>query len=275
MGLTEVVLVVVLGYIGLCAAFYGMQDLFFFRPELLPRHFDYRFSFPFEELDFRMPDGGRVNALWFRVPNAKGVVFYLKGNSRSIKGWSKYAMDYLAHGHDFFIFDYRGFGKSRGRRTERRLFADCAHLYSWLRKHYSPEEVVLYGRSFGSGLAAWLAAHYPARVLILDSPYYSFYHAIRRFAFFLPIKWLLRYHIRTDRYIEKVTCPVHIFHGSRDGLFPLWHSRRLVERCRCTAQLHIIDGAGHNDLPKYREYYEMLYEILNPQANAQAVEDTT
>ena len=71
----------------LCLVFYFGQDFFFFRPERLPKWFAYKYPFPFSEVNFEMEDGGLINALHFRVPNSKGVVFYIKGNSRSIKGW--------------------------------------------------------------------------------------------------------------------------------------------------------------------------------------------
>ncbi len=92
-------------YAALCALFYFAQDLFFFRPERLPKWFAYKYPFPFSEVNFEMEDGGEVNALHFRVPNGKGVVFYIKGNSRSIKGWGKFAKDFVGKGFDFFILD--------------------------------------------------------------------------------------------------------------------------------------------------------------------------
>ena len=86
-------------YIALCIVFYFGQDLFFFRPEKLPKYFRYRYPFPFEEVNFDMEDGGIINGLLFSVPNAKGVVFYFKGNSRSIKGWGKFARDFIGKGY--------------------------------------------------------------------------------------------------------------------------------------------------------------------------------
>ena len=98
-----------------------------------------------------MEDGGSINGIHFKVPNSKGVVYYFKGNSRSIKGWGKFARDFVSKGYDFFMVDYRGFGKSRGRRTEAILYSDAQHVYKWLTKHYDEEQIIIYGRSMGSG----------------------------------------------------------------------------------------------------------------------------
>ena len=135
-----------------------LQHYFFFRPEILPKSFEYRYPFPFDEVDFEMEDGGSINGLHFKVPNAKGVVFYLKGNSRSIKGWGKFAKDFVSKGYDFFMIDYRGFGKSSGRRTETTLYNDAQTVYKWLSTQYPEEEIIIYGRSLGSGIAARIAS---------------------------------------------------------------------------------------------------------------------
>jgi alpha-beta hydrolase superfamily lysophospholipase len=250
-------------YVGLCFLFYFGQNLFFFRPERLAKSFQYQYPFPFTEVNFDMEDGGMVNALHFRVPNSKGVVFYIKGNSRSIKGWGKFAKDFVGKGFDFFILDFRGFGKSRGRRTEEILFSDLQHVYQWLADEYSEDRIVLYGRSLGSGLAARVASWNRPRMLIMDCPYYSFLYHISRYAFLLPIRWLLRYQIRTDRFIKKVRCPIHIIGGTKDRLIPYRQCEMLKALVPDKITLHPIVGAGHNNLPDYPEYHDLLYDILH------------
>lgn len=256
-------------YGGLCVVFYIAQDLFFFRPERLPKWFTYKYPFPFTEVNFEMEDGGTVNALHFRVPNSKGVVFYIKGNSRSIKGWGKFARDFVGKGFDFFILDYRGFGKSRGRRTEEILYADLQQVYKWLAETYDEERIVLYGRSLGSGLAARIASWNHPHMLLLDCPYYSFLYHISRYAFILPVRWLLRYHIRTDRFIRKVHCPVHILHGKKDRLIPYRQSEMLRDLAPQNITLYPIKEAGHNNLPDFPHYHDLLYDILHEEMDVQ------
>lgn len=250
-------------YALLCLVFYFGQDFFFFRPERLPEWFSYEYPFPFDEINFEMDDGGTVNGLHFKVPNSKGVVFYIKGNSRSIKGWGKFARDFVGKGYDFFIVDYRGFGKSRGKRTEEILYSDLQQVYKWLEERFGEEKIVLYGRSLGSGIATRIASWNRPRLLILDCPYFSFYYHIRLYGFLLPIKWLLRYHIRTDRFIKKVTCPIHILHGKKDRLIPFRQGQMLHDLDPTRIHLHAIEGAGHNNLPKFPQYHDLLYDLLN------------
>lgn len=252
-------------YGGLCLFFYFFQDYFFFRPEMLPKNFEYRYPFPFTEHTFEMEDGGVINALQFKVPNSQGVVFYLKGNSRSLKGWGKFAKDFVSKGYDFFMIDYRGFGKSKGRRTESILLNDAQTVYKWLSKEYPEQQIVVYGRSLGSGIGARLASWNDPRMLILDSPYFSFYHQIRQYGWWLPLRYLLRYHLRTDQFLKKVTCPIYIIHGNKDRLISYAQGKRLHEISADRSTLITIEGGGHNNLPNFPEYHEHLYDILNEQ----------
>ena len=259
----KILIIAVAAYLIISLIFYFVQDHFFFHPERLPKNFRYKYPFPFDEVDFEMEDGGHVNGLHFQVPNAKGVVYYFKGNSRSIKGWGKFARDFLGKGYDFFVVDYRGFGKSRGRRTEAILYNDSQHVYKWLAERYEEEKIIIYGRSMGSGIAARIASWNRPRMLILDSPYYSFFHQINRYGFLLPIRWILRYQIRTDRFLKKVQCPIFLIHGTRDRLIPFRFSKMLKDISPSRTRLFPISGGGHNDLPDFPEYHQILYDILN------------
>lgn len=260
----EIILIsIVVFYIAFCVLFYFFQHFIFFRPEILPSSFKYNYPFPFTELEFDTEDGGRISGIYFKVPSSRGVVYYLKGNSRSVKGWGKFAKDFLSNGYDFVMIDYRGFGKSRGKRSQTRLFNDSQFMYKWLRERYTEDNIILYGRSLGSGIAARIASWNNPQLLILDSPYFSFYHNTKRFAFWAPLKWILRYDIRTDQYLKTVNCPVHIIHGTKDRLFPFNQSVKLQALFKDKITLTPIEGAHHNNLPDYPDYYQTLYDSLN------------
>ena len=253
--------VILIAYLTIAVVFYFGQHFFFFRPELLPSAFEYEYEFPFRERTFEMDDGGVINAIHFEVPNSKGVVFYLKGNSRSIKGWGKFAKDFLGKGYDFFMMDYRGFGKSRGRRSEVTLLEDAEYIYQQLLHKYEENRIIVYGRSFGSGVAAKVASENDPRMLILDSPYYSFRYQVGRFAGWLPLKWLLRYQIPTFQYLRKVNCPAYIFHGDKDFIISYKQGKMLAEISG--VELITIKGGRHNNLPGIHQYQEELYRLLS------------
>ena len=100
-------------------------------------------------------------------------------------------------------------------------------------------------------------------MLILDSPYYSFYKNIQRWGFILPLKFILRYKIRTDQFIKGVEAPVYIIHGTKDWLIPFSHSQALVNIEPDNIELLPIPGGGHNNLPEFPHFHEHLYTLLN------------
>lgn len=250
-------------YGALCLLFYFLQDYFFFRPEILPKQFEYKYPFPFDEVNFEMEDGSQINGIHFKVPNSKGVIYYLKGNSRSIKGWGRFARDFVSKGYDFFMFDYRGFGKSSGKRTEQALYNDAQTVYKWLSSTYAEDEIVIYGRSLGSGIATRIASWNKPKMLILDAPFYSFLYQIRQYGFWLPLKYILRYKIRSDQFIKKVTCPIFIIHGNLDRLIAYKQGVMLHELTKDRSKLITIEGGKHNNLPEFPDYHEYLYDILH------------
>jgi uncharacterized protein len=206
--------------------------------------------------------GVQINGLHFHRENPSGLILYFHGNTRSIKGWAKYAKDFYRYNYDVLLVDYRGFGKSTGKRSEQAMLNDMQFVYEQLKKQYPEEHLILYGRSMGSGFATKLAADNHPRYLILDAPYYSFSKVVERFLPILPVRLVLRYHLRTDRWIKQVQCPVYILHGTRDWLIPIRHSVNLQNNNPRRITLIRIHGGGHNNLPQYDEYHNFIRDIL-------------
>ncbi len=241
---------------------YFVQEKFIFKPERLPEDFQYKYDVPFEELFFDVEPGVRINGLHFYCGNPNGLILYFHGNTRSIKGWAKYAKDFYRYNYDVILADYRGFGKSTGKRSEKEMLKDMQFVYEMLLAKYPESHLLVYGRSIGSGFATKIAADNNPRYLILDSPYYSFIRVAERYAPLLPHRWLLRYKLRTDQWITKVKCHTYIIHGTKDRLIPIKHSEQLQKINPHTITLIRIHGGGHNNLPSFPEYHNFIRDIL-------------
>jgi hypothetical protein len=246
----------------LSIAAYFLQEFFIFKPEKLHPDFKFEYDVPFKELNFDIEPGVRINGLHFQRENAQGLLLYFHGNSRSIKGWAKYARDFYRYDYDVVLVDYRGFGKSTGKRSESEMLNDMQVVYNSLAVQYTEDHLVVYGRSLGSGFAAKVASDNQPRYLILDAPYYNFTKVIERFLPILPVRLVLRYHLRTDQWLKKVQCPVYIIHGTKDWLIPIRHSERLQKINPRKITLIRIHGGGHNNLPKFDEYHNFIRDIL-------------
>lgn len=241
---------------------YFLQEKFIFKPEKLRQDFKFKYDVPFREYFFDIEPGVRINGLHFYRDAPKGLILYFHGNSRSIKGWSRYAKDFYRFDYDVVLLDYRGFGKSTGKRGEKEMLADMQFIYEQLVTKYGENQLIIYGRSLGSGFATKLASDNHPRYLILDAPYFNFLRVIERFLPILPVRIVLRFHLRTDLWLPKVKCHTYILHGTQDWLIPLRHSEALQRVNPGRITLIRIHGGGHNNLPTFDEYHNFIRDIL-------------
>lgn len=241
---------------------YFIQEKFIFKPEKLAADFEFKYDAPFKEVSFNPEPGVTISGIHFNVKKPHGLIIYFHGNTRSIKGWGKYARDFFRFGYDVLLVDYRGFGKSIGKRSEVAMLRDMQFVYDQLCLQFPEDHILVYGRSMGSGFASKLAADNHPRYLILDAPYYSFRKVVERFLPFLPVRLVLRYHLRTDKWIQQVKCHTYILHGTKDWLIPLKHSERLQAINPRRITLIRIHGGGHNNLPSFEEYHNFIRDIL-------------
>ncbi len=249
-------------YILLFFAIYAFQEILIFKPLRLPDDHRFEFEHDFEELDLYPEAGVRLNALHFRTENPKGVILYFHGNAGSLKEWGWVSDLFVDLGYDLFIYDYRGFGKSRGEKSEKALFSDAEYIYKHLKEQYNEADITLYGRSLGTGIAARLAARNDPQRLILETPYYSFIDLADHHFPWIPHSWLLNYPIQTNKFIRHVRCPVYIFHGDQDRIVYYHSSVKLKKHLKPGDRLFTIKGGRHNDLEGFPEYHRRLREVL-------------
>lgn len=252
-------------YIAISIALYYLQDYMLFKPEKLPKDFQFTYeNQQIEEHNLETRDGAVINGVRF-IPkgDSKGVVLYLKGNSKSIKGWGKFAVDFTRHGYDVLMVDYRGFGKSTGRRSQKAIKRDLQEVYNKLKEMTTEDRIILYGRSLGSGFAAKLASMNNPRLLILDAPYYSLTKVTKRYAPFMPLSLLMKYPLPTYKWLKYVQCPIHIIHGTNDKLIPYKSSVKLSQVNPKRTKLHSVIGGGHKNLNNFESYHQMIHDILN------------
>ena len=255
------IIVVVILILGLLIYFF--QHKFFFQAEKLSPDFKFAYdNLKAEEKTVEPEKGAKINYLHFKVDHPKGVVLYLKGNTKSIKGWGKFAIDFTRLDYEVIMMDYRGFGKSTGTRTVEAMKRDSQFIYDITKEEFSEDKIIVYGRSLGSGFAARLAAKNNPRMLILTSPLYSLLRTIHRYLPFMPAKPFLRYNIPTFHYLKNVRCPIKIIHGSDDNLVPIKTAIDLSEINPKLTRLYVILGAGHINIHQFEEYHQVIEEIF-------------
>ncbi len=261
----NIILLILAGYIVASLALYYFQDYLLFKPEKLTDDFQFYYdNQDTKEYFMETRDGAKINGLLFKSKNPpKGVVLYLKGNSKSIKGWGKFAVDFTRHDYSVFMVDYRGFGKSTGRRSQKAIKRDLQEVYNKIKEKTTEDNIILYGRSLGSGFAAKLASINNPKMLILDAPYYSLTKVTARYMPFMPLSILIKYPLPTYKWLKYVQCPIHIIHGTHDKLIPFKSSIKLSQIKPKLTQFYTVIGGGHKNLNNFESYHKMLHDILS------------
>ena len=160
--------------------------------------------------------------------------------------------------------DYRGYGKSDGNYcNQEELFSDVQKVYDYTKTRYTEEEIIVLGFSLGTVLASYVASKNNPKLLILNAPYYSWKQLITEEVAPPIPRFILRYDIPTFQFLRTVSCPIQIYHGTKDFLIrPKSNSVKLQELYPEKIDLIYIEDAVHNGIHITKQYYDALGELL-------------
>jgi alpha-beta hydrolase superfamily lysophospholipase len=262
--LWEILWIVLLLYGVTIVLYFLLQERFIFIAVHSSDKATYSLASEFEEVFLETPYNGKIHGLLIKSSeDSKGVVLYFHGNTGSLKRWGVVSEEICSYGFDVFIIDYRGYGKSRGRRSEKAMHNDCEMAFQYLLKQYTKDRIVIYGRSLGSGFAVKLAHKHPDCKLILETPFYSLLEIAEQQAPYIPIGFLLRFPLRSDEIIENIKNPLILFHGTKDRVVPFRSGLKLYEKAGSENKKMItIPGGRHNDLSKFALFREKMRAFL-------------
>lgn len=245
-------------------AIWFFQEKLLFRPRKLAAGYVYRFDIPFTELNIPMTREKNLSVVQFTVPDSvrKGIVLYFHGNRGNINRYAPFAPGFTRNGYEVWMMDYPGYGKSTGKRSEQVFYDDALMLYKLAIKEVPAEQIIIFGKSLGTGIASQLASVRDCKRLILETPYYDFPSVIGHYLPIYPMRWILRYQLPVHEYLPLVSAPVSIFHGTSDGVVAYGNSKRLEKLFKQGDELHTIKGGSHNNLFSYPEAVQKLDSLL-------------
>lgn len=258
------ILTVILIYVGVCIVYYFIQEKFIFVPISADDFSNRKVILPFEEVLLDTPYEGQIHGLIFKHSEPKGLVFYLHGNTGSIKRWRFMAEDICKMGFDVFVIDYRGYGESRGKRSEAYMHRDAEFCFEYISARYDIPKII-YGRSLGCAFATKLASRHEPYKLVLETPFFNMIEIGQYYLPFLPTKFLLRYRFRSDIYIKQIHCPIHIFHGTSDVVVPYSSALKLFETAKNNGNnvaMTTLKKGKHGNLKKFNTFKRRLAEFL-------------
>ncbi|MEO7444565.1 MAG: alpha/beta fold hydrolase [Ferruginibacter sp.] len=243
---------------------YVLQDAILFRPKPLENNFEDTFSLPHQYL--RIPltatDTLSILKIYSLLPLKKGSVIYFHGNRDNVQRYIPFAGIFTRAGYDVYMPDYPGYGRSTGIISEASLYAQAMRVYEEASANSSGDSIIIYGKSLGSGIAAYLASQKPSRMLILETPYYDVSGIFGAYAFMYPVHQLVKYKIPTWKYVQQVKEQVIIFAGEADGVIRFSENKKLEPLLKPQDAFYSIPGAGHNEVNLSPEYLFKMDSLL-------------
>ena len=230
------------------------------------------YGIEYDDVTFRTEDGLNLHG-WF-VPGKKSspdedlhTLLWFHGNTGNIN----HRLGNIKMLHErvpvnVFIIDYRQYGRSEGKISEKGTYIDAgaalAHLHS--RKEINQEKIIFFGRSLGSAVAVELALKEKCRALILETPFTSILEMGKKLYPFLPVSLLLKTKYDSLSKIRNIKVPILIMHGDKDDLVPFEHGKRLYDMANEPKEFYTIPGAGHNDthIVGGDEYFDVIRNFV-------------
>ncbi len=230
---------------------------------------------PYEDVTIKTSDGVSING-WFipAADSARGILFF-HGNAGNIS----HRLDTIKLFHDMglntLIVDYRGYGRSEGRPSEKGLYldADAAYRYLSSRPGIDPDSIIAFGRSLGGAVALELAGRRKLSAIIVESAFTSTADIGREIFPFLPAKLLVTQNYNSLERVGSLSIPKLFIHSRDDEIIPFRHGQRLFEAAAEPKSFHVMSG-GHNEaflLPEnnYGDVLKGFIESLPPSGSAQ------
>jgi fermentation-respiration switch protein FrsA (DUF1100 family) len=197
-------------------------------------------------------DGLSLLSWYLPAQPGRPVIVYFHGNGGHIGYRAERLLRFAREGFGVLMVEYRGYGGNPGTPSETGFYTDGRAALAFLdREGVTPNRLVLYGESLGSGVAVALAAERQVAAVILEAPPTSVAEVAQCHFRFVPASRMV-----TDRFdslsrIRKVKAPILVLHGERDRVVPIRYGRTLLDAAPEPKEGWFAPEAGHEDLARY------------------------
>ncbi len=236
------------GYLLLMLAVYVRQDRLLFRAHPEIRTTPAEQGLDYEDLRLETADGLAI-AAWY-VPRADSphALLFLHGNSDNLSDLVPTLRFFHRMGFNTLAIDYRGYGASPGRPSERGTYLDAEAAWRHLLgdRGFPADRIVVLGRSLGGGVAAWLASRHRPAALVLESTFSSLVSLARECYPYLPVGLLLRHRYPTIERIPAIRSPILVVHSREDEVVPYAHAERILAAIPGERRLLTIRGRHYD-----------------------------
>jgi uncharacterized protein len=219
-----------------------------------------RYKIQPEDVWFENASGIALNGWFFknRVGRPKGTIVFFHGNGENITSHYQTLLWILDHGYDFFIFDYQGYGKSKGSPSPKGTVEDGVAALEWAARRAAGTPLVVFGQSLGGAVALKSVIdnkdRFAVALVVVESTFPSYQGAARKVMSSGFLTWLfqpLAYLLFSDKQapgkdIVKISpVPLVVIHGNRDGVVDFELGKKVFEYANEPKEFWTVEGGGH------------------------------
>lgn len=261
-----IVVVIAGAYVAFAGFFFIFQSSYVYYPERILSNDPGSIGLSFETVSFQTSDTVKLSGWFIPSDDARGVILFCHGNAGNISHRLESIQIFHQLGLAVFIFDYRGYGQSEGKPSEGGTYTDAEAAWRYLveERKVDPNRIIIFGRSLGGAVAAWLAQSRTPGALILESTFTSVSDIAAKLYPYLPVRLLSRFKYDTAGYLDKVRSPVLIVHSREDEMMPFGHGQRLFERAM-EPKIFLEISGSHNEgfITSGKRYEEGLNAFIS------------
>jgi fermentation-respiration switch protein FrsA (DUF1100 family) len=260
--MTTLLVYAIIGLLFLNVMMYFQQAGMIFYPvsELIQTPADW--GMEYEDVTVDTEDGLKLHGWYIPHPQADNVLLFFHGNAGNISHRRESIEIFHRLGLDVYIIDYRGYGKSEGSPGEKGFYRDARAAWRFLTeaKGYTPDRIVIFGRSLGGAVAAKLASEVRARGLILESTFSSAKDFARVVFRILSRLVVIRYDFNTAGNLQQVDYPVLVLHSPDDEIMPFHLGRKVFQSANEPRHFVTMRGDHNNGFYLSQPVYEQELE---------------
>lgn len=176
----------------------------------------------YEDISLATSDDEGLHGWYIPAANSRGVLLFFHGNAGNISHRLDSIKIFHELGLDILIIDYRGYGQSTGKTTEQGTYLDAQAAWDYLvnNRRIPADRIIVFGRSLGGAIGAWLGTQHTPAAVIIESSFSSGVDMAHRLYPFLPASLITRLQYPVADYASRLKCPVLVIHSRHDEIIP-------------------------------------------------------
>ena len=265
---TRIAASILIIYCAFTALLYFSQEKFIFFPQAVSagkiKQIELKYKNA-EEIALKTPDNVFIRGWLVKNGTAKQtpLVIYFGGNSDELSNMIELSQKFGSW--SLALINYRGYGLSEGKPGEKEFFSDALTIYDYFsgRADIDRANIVVFGRSIGTGVAVYLAKNRPVKGVVLVSPYDNIISLAEREFPYVPVGLILKHRFDSISVASSINLPLLVLTAEKDKTVPQEYSQRLAAKWGGPHETVLISGKGHDDINSSPLYWQSVNNFLN------------